>query len=217
LRPTHQLVEGARIKKDETRWTAFGDRPKLPRLDDRLRHRTRHRDCIAEWMIEVQNSYGLTEGIHHVMIAIGMERIAAIVTRDRDGYAAVAHFVDRRDAAPTWRPPVAPILKIRIDGWQRHYRDARLGSPDWSAGCRAAAERLAAPDRRRQTERDYRAGWNDPVSTPAVAPAPRVPERISRGTSFRPARRSFRKSSLTEKPAAPRPRPEEPAGKVPQP
>ena len=27
LRATHQLVEGARIKKDETRWTAFGDRP----------------------------------------------------------------------------------------------------------------------------------------------------------------------------------------------
>jgi hypothetical protein len=47
LRATHQLVEGARIEKDETRWTAFGDRPKLPRLDDRLRHRTRHRDCIA--------------------------------------------------------------------------------------------------------------------------------------------------------------------------
>ena len=79
-------------------------------------------------MIEVQNSYGLTEGIHHVMIAIGMERIAAIVTRDRDWYAAVAHFVDRRDAAPTWGPPIAPILKIKIDGWQRHYRDARLGA-----------------------------------------------------------------------------------------
>jgi len=77
-------------------------------------------------MIEVQYPNGLTEGIDHVMIAIGMERIAAIVTGDRDWYAAVAHFVDRRDAAPTWRPPIAPILKIKIDGWQRHYRDARL-------------------------------------------------------------------------------------------
>jgi hypothetical protein len=63
---------------------------------------------------------------------------------------------------------------------------ARSVSPDWSAGCRAAAERLAAPDRRRITERDYRAGWNDPVSTPAAAPALRVPERISPGTTFRP-------------------------------
>src|SRR5258708_13883761 len=106
----HQLVEGARIEKDETRWPAFGDRPKLPRLDDRLRHRTRHRDCIAEWMIEVQNSYGLTEGIHHVMIAIGMERIAAIVTRDRDGYAALAHFGTRRTAAPTSAPPKEPAV-----------------------------------------------------------------------------------------------------------
>ena len=88
---------------------AFGDRPKLSSLNDRLRHRTRHRDRIAEWMIEVQNSYGLTEGIHHVMIAISMERITAIVTRDRDWYAAVAHFMDRRDAAPTRRPSIAPI------------------------------------------------------------------------------------------------------------
>jgi len=88
LRATHQLVEGARIKKDETRWTAFGDRPKLPRLDDRLGHGTRHRSRLGERMIEVQNSYGLTEGIHHVMIAIGMERIAAIVASDRDWYTA---------------------------------------------------------------------------------------------------------------------------------
>jgi hypothetical protein len=63
---------------------------------------------------------------------------------------------------------------------------ARSVSPDWSAGCRAAAEQLATPDRRRITERDYRAGWNAPVSNPAAAPAPRVPERISPGTSFRP-------------------------------
>ena len=63
---------------------------------------------------------------------------------------------------------------------------ARSVRPDWSAGCRAAAERLAPPDRRRITERDYRAGWNDPVSTRAAAPAPRVPARISPGASFRP-------------------------------
>src|SRR5260370_36909190 len=62
------------------------------------------------------------------MIAIGVERIAAIVARDRDGYAALAHFADRRYPAPARRPPVAPILKIKIDGWQRHYRDTRLGA-----------------------------------------------------------------------------------------
>jgi hypothetical protein len=77
-------------------------------------------------MIEVQNPHGLTEGINHVMIAIGMERIAAIVASDRDWYTAVAHFVDRRGTAPAWCPSIAPILKIKIDGWQRHYRDARL-------------------------------------------------------------------------------------------
>jgi hypothetical protein len=34
LRAAYQLVESARIEKDETRWTAFGDRPELPRADD---------------------------------------------------------------------------------------------------------------------------------------------------------------------------------------
>ena len=65
LRATHQLVERARIKKNETCCTAFGDRPELPRRDYRLRHRTCHRDRIAEWMIEVQNSCNLTEANAH--------------------------------------------------------------------------------------------------------------------------------------------------------
>jgi hypothetical protein len=53
LRATHQLVEGARIENDETRWIAVGDGPELPRLDDRLGHGTRHRGRIGERMIEV--------------------------------------------------------------------------------------------------------------------------------------------------------------------
>src|SRR5208282_117948 len=126
LRATHQLVERARVEKDETRWTTFGDRPELPRPDDRLRHRTRHRGRIAERMIEVKNPHGLTEGINHVVIAISMERIAAIVAGDRDRYAALAHFVDRRDAAPARRAFTAPVLKIQVYGWQRDHRDTRL-------------------------------------------------------------------------------------------
>jgi hypothetical protein len=62
--------------------------PSCPAPDDRLGHRTRHRGRIGERMIEVQNPHGLTEGIDHVVIAISMERIAAIVAGDRDRYAA---------------------------------------------------------------------------------------------------------------------------------
>ena len=79
-------------------------------------------------MIEVQNPHGLTEGINHVVIAISMERIAAIVAGDRDRYPALAHFVDRCDAAPARRPLSAPVLKIKIYGWQRDHRDTRLGA-----------------------------------------------------------------------------------------
>jgi hypothetical protein len=60
-------------------------------------------------MIEVQNPHGLTEGINHVVIAISMERITAILAGDRDRYAAPAHFVDRRDATPARRPLHAPF------------------------------------------------------------------------------------------------------------
>ena len=86
----------------------------------------------------------------------------------------------------------------------------------WSAGCRAAAERLAAPDRRRKTERNYRAGWNNPVSTTAAAPAPRVPERISPGTSFRPGQ-TIVQEIVPDREARGAPAPAGDAWKVPQP
>jgi hypothetical protein len=37
----------------------------------------------------------------------------------------------------------------------------------WEAGCRAAQGRLAVPDIRRETEVDYRAGWNSEPGAPA--------------------------------------------------
>ena len=79
-------------------------------------------------MIEVQNPHGLTEGINHVVIAISMERIAAIVAGDRHRYPALAHFVDRCDAAPARRPLTAQVLKIKTYGWQRDHRDTCLGA-----------------------------------------------------------------------------------------
>jgi hypothetical protein len=99
-----------------------------------------------------------------------------------------------RQAWEAWFNAQISEFRAGAEYWAAHRSEARATcavparsvSPDWSAGCRAAAQLLATPDRRRITERDYRAGWNDPVSNPAAAPAPRVPERISPGTSFRP-------------------------------
>ena len=79
-------------------------------------------------MVEVQNPNGLAKGIDHVMIAIGMERIAAIVASERDGNAALTHFMDRRDTAPARRPSATTVLKIQIYRRQRYHRDTRLGA-----------------------------------------------------------------------------------------
>jgi hypothetical protein len=79
-------------------------------------------------MIEVQNPNGLTEGIDHVMIAVGVERVSAIVTGNRDRYATLPHFMDRRDPTPAGRPSTAPVLKIEVYSWQRDHRDTRLGA-----------------------------------------------------------------------------------------
>ena len=92
MRAKDQLVEIVRIEKDQARWTAFGDRPELARLNDRLEHWTRHRRRIGERTIEVQYPNGLTEGINDIMVAIRMERITTIVAGDRDRYAALVHF-----------------------------------------------------------------------------------------------------------------------------
>lgn len=99
-----------------------------------------------------------------------------------------------RQAWGAWFNAQIGDFRAGAEYWAAHRSEARATcavparsvTPDWTAGCRAAAERLAPPDRRRITERDYRAGWNDPVSNPAAASAPRVPERISPGTTFRP-------------------------------
>jgi len=79
-------------------------------------------------VIQVQNPDGLTEGINHVVIAIGVERIAAVVASNRDRYTAAAHFVDRRNAAPAWCSSTVPVLKIKIYGRQRNDRYSGFGA-----------------------------------------------------------------------------------------
>jgi hypothetical protein len=133
-------------------------------------------------------------------LAVASLLVAAVVTSDaaEPGASMPSPAFQQgqagRKAWEAWFNAQIGEFRAGAEYWAAHRSEpsptcpvpARSVSPDWSAGCRAAAERLATPDRRRTTERDYRAGWNDPVSTPAAAPAPRVPERISPGTSFRP-------------------------------
>jgi TerB N-terminal domain/TerB-C domain len=47
--------------------------------------------------------------------------------------------------------------------------------PDWTAGCIAAQQRLAAPDGRRKTEPNYRLGWNAPAPLSASPRDANVP------------------------------------------
>jgi hypothetical protein len=70
-------------------------------------------------MIEVQNPNGLTKGIDHVMITIGVERIAAIIASDRDGYATADAF--RGPARP--HASVASVHRTGPEG-----KDLRLAA-----------------------------------------------------------------------------------------
>ena len=51
--------------------------------------------------------------------------------------------------------------------------------PDWTTGCYAAQQKLAASDVRRKAEPAYRLGWNNP----SLAPAPAEDSKVSVATS----------------------------------
>ena len=64
----------------------------------------------------------------HIEIAIGVEGIARVVGRDRDGNAARLHLVKQRHASPARRgAAVAAILEVEIAHRQRHHCQPRLG------------------------------------------------------------------------------------------
>ncbi|HVA12110.1 MAG TPA: hypothetical protein VNF99_02565 [Stellaceae bacterium] len=124
----NELVEGTRAEKDESRRTAHANIPERCGADDRGGYRAGKGGHISKGMIKMHDPHRLAEGLDHVVIAIGMERVAAIVAADGDGNPAAAHFLDRCDAAPTRCPTALAILKIKVDRRQGHHGDPRLGA-----------------------------------------------------------------------------------------
>jgi hypothetical protein len=82
---------------------------------------------IRQRMVEVQDPDRLAKSIDHVVIAVGMEAVAAVVAGDRNRNAAAAHFMHEGHPAPAWGAAACAILKVKIDRGQRHHRHLGLG------------------------------------------------------------------------------------------
>ena len=141
LRTRHQLVHRARVEQDQVSRRA-GAQHAVVDAHDRGRHRVTERRRVAVRMIEMQDAHRLAERVHHVVIAIGVERIAAIVARDRDRHAGAPQLLDQGHAAPARRAVGHSVLQVHVDGRQRDdadagLRDQRDGARDLLSSCTA--------------------------------------------------------------------------------
>ena len=76
----------------------------------------------------MQNACGFAHHLHHIQIAIGVERIARIIRCEGDGNAARLHFMHKGHAPPTRRAPRLAILQIHIAHGQDHNRNAGISA-----------------------------------------------------------------------------------------
>ena len=89
-----------------------------------------------------------------------------------------------RQSWEAWFGGLTGDYRAGADDWASHRSLPSPGScsasppstgADWTAGCYAAQQKLAAADARRKTEPDYRLGWNSPPPVGASSPAPTNP------------------------------------------
>src|ERR1700739_1721168 len=95
-------------------------------LTDIGRGRADQRRRAGQRMIQMQDADRLTEGIDNVVVAIGIETIAAIVAGRRDPNAAPEHLVNYGNAAPAWRPTLVTVLQVHVDRRKRDDGDVSL-------------------------------------------------------------------------------------------
>ena len=74
----------------------------------------------------MQDAGGFAVDLHHVVVAVAVERVAAIVGGDSHGNAACSHLVQQGHAAPARGAAGGTVLKVEIAHRQRHHGDARL-------------------------------------------------------------------------------------------
>ena len=95
------------------------------------RDRTHRLRPLAERVIEMRNSHCLAIDFEQVVIAVGIERIAAIVRGKRDRHAGCAKLVDQGDPTPTRCTPGIPALQIHVAHRQHDNCDPRFDAePD---------------------------------------------------------------------------------------
>src|SRR4030095_11919214 len=87
---------------------------------DRGRHGGEGERPVAERMVEMSNAGGLGHDLEHVVVAEGVERIAAIVGGDRQVDASTLELVQQRDAAPARRASGAAALQVHVANRPRY-------------------------------------------------------------------------------------------------
>jgi hypothetical protein len=97
----------------------------------------------------------------------------------------------------SWFSDLTGDERAGADYWAAHRSLPNPGScsvvppstgADWSAGCVAAQQKLAAWDVRRKSEPDYRLGWNNPAPVASSPLPPAEPPPPNRGVGNGPAK-----------------------------
>ncbi len=127
LGPRDQLVHAAGVEGDKTRRHAgFETAAGSGEAGDRGGQRADEGRRLRDRMIEVQDAHGLPERIDHVVVAVGVEAVAAVVAGGGDGDPALAHLAHERDAPPARCASGHAVLQVHVHRWQRDNRDAGL-------------------------------------------------------------------------------------------
>ncbi len=86
----YDFVECARVEHDQARRPSGGDPAMIGQLGDLRRRRSDQRRRIRKRMVEMQDPHRLPKRVDHVVVAVGVEAVAAIVARRRDRNSALS-------------------------------------------------------------------------------------------------------------------------------
>ena len=79
-------------------------------------------------MVELGDAHGFPVHLHHVVVAVGVERVPAIVGGEGDRHAGGAEFVHHGDAAPARGAALCSALQIHVAHRQVDDVQARVGA-----------------------------------------------------------------------------------------
>lgn len=107
LRPREELGVAAGAEQDEVSGGTRGDAAGVAQLHGGRGHGSDGGGPGGDGAIEVAEAHALCEHLQHVEVAVLVELVARVVTRERHRHAGGLQLLQRRDAPPPRRPPHA--------------------------------------------------------------------------------------------------------------